>query len=125
MELSQMMVQGLWDRDHTLLQVPHFTKELVAKIEASGEEVESVFDILSLDDGVRDSLLEVTTTLQQPHNLKTLQPLYWTRSPIDGVAHPDRISRARDEPPSSWRRAAPREAVAMAWRIRIARRSEA
>ncbi len=29
MELSQMVVQGLWNRDHFLMQIPHFTKEIV------------------------------------------------------------------------------------------------
>jgi pre-mRNA-splicing helicase BRR2 len=59
MELSQMIVQGLWDRDHTLLQVPHFTREIVARCEASTEEVEAVLDILNLDDAVRDELLQL------------------------------------------------------------------
>jgi pre-mRNA-splicing helicase BRR2 len=59
MELSQMSVQGLWDRDHTLLQIPHFTKEIVERCEASGEEIETVFDILGLDDDVREGLLQL------------------------------------------------------------------
>mmetsp|Transcript_22283 Transcript_22283/g.32353 ORF Transcript_22283/g.32353 Transcript_22283/m.32353 type:complete len:508 (-) Transcript_22283:191-1714(-) len=55
MELSQMCVQGLWDKDNLLLQVPHFNKDIISRCEAQG--VESVFDILSMDDGVRDKCL--------------------------------------------------------------------
>jgi pre-mRNA-splicing helicase BRR2 len=36
MELSQMVVQAAWDRDSPLVQVPHFTPEVVKKAEAAG-----------------------------------------------------------------------------------------
>jgi pre-mRNA-splicing helicase BRR2 len=63
MELAQMTVQGLWaDRDPPLLQVPHVGAERAAALAAgdaaSGvEPLESVFDLMSLDDGVRRQLL--------------------------------------------------------------------
>uniref|UniRef100_A0A7S1ZT27 SEC63 domain-containing protein n=1 Tax=Trieres chinensis TaxID=1514140 RepID=A0A7S1ZT27_TRICV len=61
MELSQMVVQGLWNKDHILMQIPHFTKEIIARCEAyEGEEpIESVFDILTIDDEVRNDLLRL------------------------------------------------------------------
>ena len=61
MELSQMVVQGLWNKDNILMQIPHFTKEIVQRCEAyEGEEpIESVFDILTLDDDVRNDLLRL------------------------------------------------------------------
>ena len=61
MELSQMVVQGLWNKDNVLMQIPHFTKEIVGRCEAyEGEEpIESVFDILTLDDDVRNDLLRL------------------------------------------------------------------
>lgn len=61
MELSQMIVQGLWSKDHPLMQIPHFTKEIVSRCEAyEGEDsVEGVFDILTLDDDVRNDLLQL------------------------------------------------------------------
>ena len=61
MELSQMAVQGLWSKDNPLMQIPHFTKEIVGRCEAhDGEDpVESVFDILSLDDDVRNDFLRL------------------------------------------------------------------
>jgi pre-mRNA-splicing helicase BRR2 len=61
MELSQMVVQGLWNKDNVLLQIPHFTNEIVNRCQAyEGEEqIETVFDILSLDDDVRNDLLRL------------------------------------------------------------------
>jgi len=61
MELSQMVVQGLWNKDNILLQIPHFTKEIIERCENhDGEEpIESVFDILSLEDDVRNDLLRL------------------------------------------------------------------
>jgi len=63
MELSQMVVQGMWDKDHTLLQIPHFTQDTVDRIAAwtkkSGEECDGVFDILGLEDDVRNDLLRL------------------------------------------------------------------
>lgn len=62
MELSQMIVQGLWNKDHVLKQVPHFTDEIINRcLQYKGEEpVESVFDILTIDDDVRNNLLRLT-----------------------------------------------------------------
>lgn len=61
MELCQMVVQGLWDRDSYLLQIPHFTPEMVARCEAhnGGEGIESPLGILELEDDVRESLLQL------------------------------------------------------------------
>jgi len=59
MELSQMISQGQWDKDSALLQIPHFTKEVVARCEASEDEIEGVFDIMSLEDDVRNDLLQM------------------------------------------------------------------
>lgn len=46
MEMSQMVIQGMWDRDSLLMQLPHFTKELAAQCKEAG--VESIFDILEM-----------------------------------------------------------------------------
>jgi pre-mRNA-splicing helicase BRR2 len=61
MELSQMTVQGLWNKDHVLKQIPHFSDEIVKRCVAyKGEEaIESVFDILTLEDDVRNDLLRL------------------------------------------------------------------
>lgn len=61
MELSQMIVQGLWNKDHVLKQIPHFSDEIIERCKAheGDDAVESVFDILALDDAVRNSLLQL------------------------------------------------------------------
>eukprot|EP00980_Cylindrotheca_fusiformis_P003134 scaffold721_cov131-Cylindrotheca_fusiformis.AAC.24 len=97
MELSQMIVQGLWNKDHVLKQVPHFTDEIINRcLQYKGEEpVESVFDILTIDDDVRNDLLrlpdskmadvavfcnnypniEVSFEVQDPENVTTGDPV--------------------------------------------------
>ena len=85
MELTQMVLQARWAWDSPLLQVPHFTAEIVARCDAHNKEVrkkqeektkgaddmseeeeeeeglvESVFDILDLEDDVRESLLQLS-----------------------------------------------------------------
>lgn len=46
MEMSQMVTQGMWDRDSLLLQLPHFTRDLANKCKEAG--IESVFDLLEM-----------------------------------------------------------------------------
>merc|ERR1719246_430880 len=55
MELSQMCVQALWDRDSVLRQLPHVTEEVAKRCAAA--EVESVFDLMDLEDAERNALL--------------------------------------------------------------------
>jgi len=61
MELSQMIIQGLWSKDNVLKQIPNFTDEIIKRcMNYKGEEpIESVFDILSLEDDVRNDLLRL------------------------------------------------------------------
>lgn len=61
MELSQMVVQGLWDKDSVLLQIPHFTRETLARCKSiPSAPVETVYDLLDLDDDVRDAVLQMS-----------------------------------------------------------------
>merc|ERR1711899_58288 len=57
MELAQMVTQGMWSKDSYLRQLPHFTKELIDKCVEKG--VESVFDIMELEDEERNKLLNM------------------------------------------------------------------
>ncbi|KAJ1655811.1 Pre-mRNA-splicing helicase BRR2 [Dispira simplex] len=54
MELAQMCVQAQWDTDSPLRQVPHFSRELIRR--AQELQVESVFDIMEMDDEQRQQL---------------------------------------------------------------------
>jgi pre-mRNA-splicing helicase BRR2 len=70
MECSQMIVQGLWDKDHALMQLPHMTADALSRCKAdanaglNGEDCESVFDLMGLEDEVRDDILRLP-----PHQL--------------------------------------------------------
>lgn len=58
MELSQMIVQGVWNnKESPLLQVPYFTDAILARCKK--HDVETVYDIMSLEDDVRDEILQL------------------------------------------------------------------
>lgn len=57
MELSQMVVQGMWNRDSPLKQIP-FVDELMLK-RAEKHKVETVYDIMSLEDDERLDVLQL------------------------------------------------------------------
>lgn len=59
MELSQMIVQGMWDKDSALLQLPHADKATVERCAAHSPPVETIFDVLELEDDDRDNLLQL------------------------------------------------------------------
>jgi pre-mRNA-splicing helicase BRR2 len=58
MELSQMVVQAMWDRDSPLKQIPHFTNDIIKRCGEAG--IESVFDLMEMDDEQRTELLQMT-----------------------------------------------------------------
>ncbi|XP_057975610.1 DExH-box ATP-dependent RNA helicase DExH12 [Malania oleifera] len=61
MELSQMVTQGMWERDSMLLQLPHFTKELAKKCQENpGKSIETVFDLVEMEDDERRELLQMS-----------------------------------------------------------------
>lgn len=62
MELCQMIVQAMWDKDSPLRQIPYFDMDRIAK--ANKMDVESVFDFIDLDDSDRKSLLKDLTNPQ-------------------------------------------------------------
>ncbi|KAG9146680.1 hypothetical protein Leryth_005025 [Lithospermum erythrorhizon] len=63
MEMSQMVTQGMWERDSMLLQLPHFTKELAKRCQENpGKSVETVFDLVELEDDERRELLQMSDT---------------------------------------------------------------
>ncbi|XP_072962861.1 DExH-box ATP-dependent RNA helicase DExH12-like [Typha angustifolia] len=61
MEVSQMVTQGMWERDPMLLQVPHFTKELAKRCQENpSTSVETVFDLVEMEDDERRALLQMS-----------------------------------------------------------------
>ncbi|TFK32698.1 Sec63 Brl domain-containing protein [Crucibulum laeve] len=57
MDLSQMCVQAMWETDSPLKQIPHFEPELIKRCKDSG--VESVYDIMEMEDDDRTKLLQM------------------------------------------------------------------
>lgn len=56
MEFSQMITQAIWHKDSYLRQLPHFNAERISKCKEAG--VESIFDLMELEDSARVQLLE-------------------------------------------------------------------
>ncbi|KAJ1558174.1 hypothetical protein HK405_014248, partial [Cladochytrium tenue] len=57
MELSQMCVQAVWDRDPWLRQVPHVTQDAVQRLKAKG--VTTVVELLDMEDADREDALQI------------------------------------------------------------------
>ncbi|KDR19736.1 putative U5 small nuclear ribonucleoprotein 200 kDa helicase [Zootermopsis nevadensis] len=58
MELAQMVTQAMWSKDSYLKQLPHFTPDIIKRCTEKG--VETVFDIMELEDDDRSKLLQLT-----------------------------------------------------------------
>lgn len=58
MELAQMVTQALWNKDSYLKQLPHFNADVVKRCQE--HSVETVFDIMELEDEDRNKLLQMT-----------------------------------------------------------------
>lgn len=58
MDLSQMVVQGMWSTESALLQIPHVDTDMLARCKKY--DVETVFDIMSLEDDERDDVLRLS-----------------------------------------------------------------
>lgn len=58
MELAQMVTQAMWSKDSYLKQLPYFTGEHIKRCTERG--VESVFDIMEMEDDDRNELLQLS-----------------------------------------------------------------
>ena len=58
MDLAQMCVQGAWESDSPLKQIPHFEPEVVRRCKAAG--IHSVYDLMEMDDNDRVKLLDMS-----------------------------------------------------------------
>lgn len=59
MELAQMVTQAMWSKDSYLKQLPHFSQEIIKR--CTEKNIESVFDVMEMEDEERTSLLQLTT----------------------------------------------------------------
>ncbi|THH28522.1 hypothetical protein EUX98_g5677 [Antrodiella citrinella] len=74
MDLSQMCVQACWETDSPLKQIPHFEPDVVKRCKDAG--VESVYDIMELEDDKRNQLLQMDA--RQMHDVATFVNSYPT-----------------------------------------------
>ncbi|KAM8973353.1 U5 small nuclear ribonucleoprotein 200 kDa helicase [Pelodytes ibericus] len=58
MELAQMVTQAMWSKDSYLKQLPYFSSEHIKRCTDKG--VESVFDIMEMEDDERSELLQLS-----------------------------------------------------------------
>ncbi|KAJ3691364.1 hypothetical protein LUZ61_020528 [Rhynchospora tenuis] len=58
MEVSQMVTQGMWERDPVLLQLLHVSKELAKRCQERG--IETVFDFVEMENTDRVELLQMS-----------------------------------------------------------------
>jgi pre-mRNA-splicing helicase BRR2 len=58
MELSQMITQAVWDSDSHLKQLPHLTSDRIQVLK--GEGVDSIYDLIDLDEKKRNKLLSLS-----------------------------------------------------------------
>eukprot|EP00004_Rigifila_ramosa_P013501 TRINITY_DN2991_c0_g1_i2.p1 TRINITY_DN2991_c0_g1~~TRINITY_DN2991_c0_g1_i2.p1 ORF type:complete len:1464 (+),score=450.91 TRINITY_DN2991_c0_g1_i2:2178-6569(+) len=58
MELTQMTTQALWNRDSVLKQLPYFSDAIIERLKQN--DVNTVFELMELEDEQRSSLLGLT-----------------------------------------------------------------
>eukprot|EP01135_Chromosphaera_perkinsii_P009183 Nk52_evm18s1671 gene=Nk52_evmTU18s1671 len=87
MEFSQMVTQAMWGKESLLKQIPYFTPALIKSCEAAG--VESIFDLMDLEDKDRMKLLGDGKTKKGPLTKGQLQEVarYCNRYPNIDVEH--------------------------------------
>lgn len=57
MDLSQMIVQAIWNKDSPLKQIPYFTSDMIQR--SKEENIKSVYDFVMIDDDVRERILQI------------------------------------------------------------------
>lgn len=60
MDISQMLIQGVWDTDSPLKQVPYFDNEILSA--CSRMKIETVFDIMALEDAEREQIMTMNSS---------------------------------------------------------------
>lgn len=61
MDLSQMVVQAIWNKDSPLKQIPYFSSDIIARCKDEG--ISTVYDFLMIeDDSVRERILDMEET---------------------------------------------------------------
>ena len=107
MDLAQMLIQGVWDVDNPLRQIPHFNNKILEKCKEIN--VETVYDIMALEDEERDEILTLTDSqlaqvaafVNNYPNVELTYSLNNSDSLISGVKQKITIQLTRDVEPEN------------------------
>lgn len=107
MDLTQMLIQGVWDVDNPLRQIPHFNNKMLEKCRAMN--VETVYDIMALEDEERDEILtlddaqlaQVATFVNNYPNVELTYSLENLSSLIPGAKQKITLQLTRDFEPDN------------------------
>lgn len=107
MDISQMIVQGVWDTDSPLRQVPFFDEETLAK--CAEKKVETVYDIMALDDEEREEIMTmdnsklvvVANFINNFPNIELEYSLDETRPARESEAKTVTVTLTRDDAPET------------------------
>ncbi|AAS54603.1 AGR113Wp [Eremothecium gossypii ATCC 10895] len=107
MDLLQMLIQGCWDTDSPLVQVPSFNKQILKK--CAEYKVETVYDIMALEDDERDNILslpmeELNKVALFVNSYPNIELHYEMDSSVPVLANEPqqiRVTVTRDEEPES------------------------
>lgn len=109
MDLSQMLVQGMWNQESPLRQVPHVDAATMQR--AAKYSVETVYDIMALEDDERDDVFRLPddklAAVAEFVNLYPNVDVRYTASEANGVRELT-VTIERDEEPDSLTVVAPR-----------------
>lgn len=104
MDISQMIVQGMWNNENVLKQIPYFGEPILKKCKK--HNVETLYDFMDLEDDQRDSILEglnekqivqVADFVNRYPNLEITYKLVGDEEVIAGESKNIEIEISRDE----------------------------
>lgn len=101
MDISQMIIQGVWNKDSPLKQVPNVGEGVLER--AKKYDVETVYDIMSLEDEERDDLLrlegeELNEVAEFVNKYPNIETSYELKGEVkEGEPHDIIIKLNRDE----------------------------
>lgn len=107
MDISQMIIQGVWDTDSPLKQVPYFDQEVLKT--CSDMKIETIFDIMALEDSERErimtmdnsKLIKVATFINNYPNIELTYDLQRTDKITADETNVLSVTLTRDEAPET------------------------
>lgn len=107
MDISQMLVQGIWDTENPLKQIPFFDGSILEKCKEKG--VETVYDVMALDDDERQDIMtmenhkltEVAQFINNFPNVELEYSLDLTVPLAVGTSKKINVTLTRDEVPET------------------------